>query len=113
MGVYSRFPMIQTKFGLSKNSLERHAQCVIPWNRSARRRQLETVLFRYDLEAARLSSKSHWDVPINVNGRVLHVLASHPTPPVFDGPEDRNGDVTMMRSDSSVTISRRAILHDG
>jgi hypothetical protein len=39
----------------------------------------------------RLSSKSHWDVPILVNGKVLHVLASHPTPPVFDGPEDRNG----------------------
>ncbi|MCA9200075.1 MAG: endonuclease/exonuclease/phosphatase family protein, partial [Planctomycetales bacterium] len=26
-----------------------------------------------------------------VNGQTLHVLASHPTPPVFDGPEDRNG----------------------
>lgn len=39
----------------------------------------------------RLSSKSHWDVPIYIDGRVLHVLASHPTPPVFDGPEDRNG----------------------
>jgi len=39
----------------------------------------------------RLSSKSHWDVPIDVgNGRVLHVLASHPTPPAFDGPEKRN-----------------------
>ena len=41
--------------------------------------------------AFRLSSKSHWDVPINVNGKVLHVLASHPTPPAFDGPENRNG----------------------
>lgn len=39
----------------------------------------------------RLSSKSHWDIPVNVNGKKLHVLASHPTPPVFDGPEDRNG----------------------
>ena len=40
----------------------------------------------------RLSSKSHWDVPVTLpNGAVLHVLASHPTPPVFDGPEDRNG----------------------
>lgn len=39
----------------------------------------------------RLSSKSHWDVPISVNGKTLHILASHPTPPVFDGPEDRNG----------------------
>jgi hypothetical protein len=38
-----------------------------------------------------LSSKSHWDVPVIVNGVKLHILASHPTPPVFDGPEDRNG----------------------
>jgi len=39
----------------------------------------------------RLSSKSHWDIPIQVNGKSLHLIASHPTPPVFDGPEDRNG----------------------
>lgn len=40
----------------------------------------------------RLSSKSHWDVPIHLSGgRVLHLLLSHPTPPTFDGPEDRNG----------------------
>ncbi|WP_111268107.1 endonuclease/exonuclease/phosphatase family protein [Marilutibacter maris] len=39
----------------------------------------------------RLSSKSHWDVPVKLPGGTLHVLAAHPTPPVFDGPEDRNG----------------------
>jgi endonuclease/exonuclease/phosphatase family metal-dependent hydrolase len=39
----------------------------------------------------RLSSKSHWDVPVQIEGRVIHFLASHPTPPVFDGPEDANG----------------------
>jgi hypothetical protein len=39
----------------------------------------------------RLSSKSHWDIPLKVNEQVIHILASHPTPPVFDGPEDRNG----------------------
>lgn len=44
-----------------------------------------------ELAVFRLSSKSHWDVPIEVDGQVIHVLASHPTPPVFDGPEDRNG----------------------
>jgi Endonuclease/Exonuclease/phosphatase family len=38
-----------------------------------------------------LSSKSHWDVPIDIDGTVVHFLVSHPTPPVFDGPEDRNG----------------------
>jgi 3-phytase len=44
-----------------------------------------------ELEVLRLSSKSHWDVPIQVNGETIHVLASHPTPPTFDGSEDRNG----------------------
>lgn len=39
----------------------------------------------------RLSSKSFWDVPIKTPQGTLHVLASHPTPPAFDGPEDRNG----------------------
>jgi hypothetical protein len=38
-----------------------------------------------------LSSKSHWDVPVDVGGKIVHVLAAHPTPPTFDGPEDRNG----------------------
>jgi len=44
-----------------------------------------------ELNVFRLSSKSHWDVPININGEIVHALVSHPTPPVFDGPEDRNG----------------------
>ena len=44
-----------------------------------------------ELEVFRLSSKSHWDVPIELGGKVVHFLVSHPTPPVFDGPEDRNG----------------------
>ncbi len=44
-----------------------------------------------DLEIFRLSSKSHWDVPILIGGKAVHFLTSHPTPPVFDGPEDRNG----------------------
>lgn len=38
-----------------------------------------------------LSSKSHWDVPVQTPQGEIHVLASHPTPPAFDGPEDRNG----------------------
>jgi hypothetical protein len=44
-----------------------------------------------ELDVFRLSSKSHWDVPVEVGGRTVHVLASHPTPPTFDGAEDRNG----------------------
>ena len=48
----------------------------------------------YSAEAVdvfRLSSKSHWDVPIQIGRKTVHFLTSHPTPPVFDGPEDRNG----------------------
>ncbi|TGN66901.1 endonuclease/exonuclease/phosphatase family protein [Nocardioides eburneiflavus] len=45
-----------------------------------------------ELGVFRLSSKSHWDVPIEVPGRKpVHFLVSHPTPPTFDGAEDRNG----------------------
>jgi len=39
----------------------------------------------------RLSSTGHWRVPIEAPGGVLTLLASSHTPPVFDGPEDRNG----------------------
>ncbi len=39
----------------------------------------------------RLSSKSHWDVPIVIGETSVHFVVAHPTPPVFDGPEDRNG----------------------
>lgn len=42
-------------------------------------------------EKLRLSSKSHWDVDVAIDGESVHFLVSHPTPPVFDGPEDRNG----------------------
>jgi hypothetical protein len=39
----------------------------------------------------RLSSTAHWDVPVMTDAGPLHLLAWSATPPVFDGPEDRNG----------------------
>ncbi|MDC4233810.1 endonuclease/exonuclease/phosphatase family protein [Actinomyces sp. B33] len=42
------------------------------------------------LAAFPLSSKTHADLPIDVDGTTVHVLAAHPTPPSFDGPEQRN-----------------------
>ncbi len=41
--------------------------------------------------AVRLSAKNHVDLPIDVDGEIVHILAAHPTPPVFDGVEDLNG----------------------
>jgi hypothetical protein len=42
-------------------------------------------------DALRLSSKNHVDIALRINGQVVHFLTAHPTPPVFDGAEDRNG----------------------
>ena len=42
-------------------------------------------------EVFRLSSKSHWDLPVVIGADTLRLWVSHPTPPSFDGPEDRNG----------------------
>ena len=53
--------------------------------------QLPRAFYGAAADHLRLSSKSHWDVPIHVGrqGRI-HLLVSHPTPPAFDGPEQRN-----------------------
>lgn len=40
----------------------------------------------------RLSTTGHWIVPIDVAGSGrIYLMTFHATPPVFDGPEDRNG----------------------
>jgi hypothetical protein len=39
----------------------------------------------------RLATTGFWDVPILTDAGPFHLLAWHATPPVFDGPEDRNG----------------------
>ncbi|WP_232313303.1 endonuclease/exonuclease/phosphatase family protein [Enterovibrio coralii] len=42
------------------------------------------------LEHRRVSSKNHIALPIDIHGHVVTLVACHPTPPVFDGPEKRN-----------------------
>ena len=39
----------------------------------------------------RLSSVGHWAVPVKTPGGQVILAAWHPTPPLYDGPEDRNG----------------------
>ena len=44
------------------------------------------------LRAQRLSSVGHWVMPVNLpDSKTLTLMTFHATPPVFDGPEDRNG----------------------
>ena len=42
-------------------------------------------------DVLRLSSKTHAVVPVRTEDGPLHLVLAHPTPPGFDGPEDRNG----------------------
>ncbi|REE95090.1 endonuclease/exonuclease/phosphatase family protein [Thermomonospora umbrina] len=82
MAVYSRFPIDERRIRTFQNFRWKDMPgALLPpgWFSDEER------------EVVRLSSKSHWDVPIKVGGRTVHLLASHPTPPTFDGPEDRNG----------------------
>ncbi len=39
----------------------------------------------------RLSTVGHWVVPVRLDDAAIDLLVFHATPPVFDGPEDRNG----------------------
>ncbi|MFN7222535.1 MAG: endonuclease/exonuclease/phosphatase family protein [Paracoccaceae bacterium] len=44
------------------------------------------------LDVLRLSSTGHHDTAVTLpDGRSLHLLTWHATPPAYDGPEDRNG----------------------
>ncbi|SEQ06125.1 endonuclease/exonuclease/phosphatase family protein [Natrinema salaciae] len=51
----------------------------------------ERYLTAEEREVFRLSSKTHIDVPFDVDGDLVHGLFAHPTPPGFDGPENFNG----------------------
>lgn len=87
MAVYSKYPIDESKVRTFQNFLWADMPDALlpvepdgtPWYSDE------------ELEIVRLSSKSHWDLPIKVGRNTVHFLVSHPTPPVFDGPEDRNG----------------------
>ena len=87
MVVYSRFPIDLAKVRDFRRLLWKDVPgALLPVNKDG------SPWYRAEaVGVLRLSSKSHWDVPISIGGRTVHVLASHPTPPAFDGPEDRNG----------------------
>ena len=49
------------------------------------------VLSPEALAVLRLATVAAWDIAIDLPGGPFHILALHAGPPVFDGPEDRNG----------------------
>ncbi|KAA5541120.1 endonuclease/exonuclease/phosphatase family protein [Roseiconus nitratireducens] len=88
MAVFSRYPLEQSKIRTFQQLLWKD----LPQPKRPMRPATGTPFHPDPIwSRLRLSSKNHLDVPIQIGERVLHLLASHPTPPVFDGPEDRNG----------------------
>lgn len=88
MLVLSRFPIDSANVRTFQNLLWKDLPgAIVPTNPST-----NLPWYKADVwPRLRLSSKSHWDVPITTPRGIVHFLVSHPTPPVFDGPEDRNG----------------------
>lgn len=87
MLVLSRYPIITSQIRTFQNFLWKDMPgALLPTNPDG-----SAWYSPEELDGFRLSSKSHWDVPVRTPGGVVHFLVSHPTPPVFDGPEDRNG----------------------
>ncbi len=87
MAILSRFPIDTTNARSFATLLWRD----LPGANLPRNPDLTSFLGEEALAVFRLSSKSHWDVPVLIGETRLRLLASHPTPPVFDGPEDLNG----------------------
>lgn len=88
MAVYSRFPIVKSEVRTFQN----YRWAELP---NALRPTFPGTGKSYYTDEVwgqlRLSSKNHTDVPIAVGPRIVHLLASHPTPPVFDGDDDHNG----------------------
>ena len=86
MLLLSRFPLDVTKTRTFRRFLWRDMpQARLPHNSDG-----SPWYDPVDLTCLPLSSKSHWDLVVELAGKPVHLLCSHPTPPVFDGAERRN-----------------------
>lgn len=86
---------ILSKFPLEKNKLRSYQNLLwkqMPGAKKPIKENGEEYYSSAVWDQYRLSSKNHVDVPVKISdGTIIHTILSHPTPPVFDGPEDRNG----------------------
>ena len=91
MAVYSKYPIRTNKIRTFQNFLWKDMPNALLPDDPATPGVTKDWYSPAELAVFRLSSKSHWDIPIRIKGKTVHFLTSHPTPPVFDGLEDRNG----------------------
>ncbi|MCK7459171.1 endonuclease/exonuclease/phosphatase family protein [Idiomarina sp. ATCH4] len=93
MVILSKYPLLTDKVRTFQHFLwqdmpGRHIPYVINEQGQATNEQWysDEIMAQYPL-----SSKSHWDLPVKVGDKIIHLLAAHPVPPAFDGPENSNG----------------------
>lgn len=91
MAVYSKFPIVTSSVRTFRNFLWKNMPAaLLPDDITTL--QPKDWYSTTELNVFRLSSKSHWDIPVDLGGgHLMHFLVDHPTPPVFDSTEDRNG----------------------
>ncbi|MGB0903775.1 MAG: endonuclease/exonuclease/phosphatase family protein, partial [Mangrovicoccus sp.] len=83
MAILSRLPFVHADF--------RDFSALL-WRDFPQARVPEGIFSTAALEKQRLSTVGHWDIPVALpDGGRLYLWAYHASPPVFDGPEDRNG----------------------
>ena len=87
MLVLSKYPIQADKIRTFQKFLWRD----MPGAKQPRNPEGSLFYSKKTMQRLRLSSKSHWDIPIQLDRGTIHFLVAHPTPPVFDGNEDRNG----------------------
>jgi hypothetical protein len=82
MVLLSRFPIIQDQV---------QDFTAMIWADMPDARLPDEYFLQKEAEVLRLHSVAAWEVPVQTPDGVLNVLISKAGPPVFDGPEDRNG----------------------
>lgn len=87
LAIVSRYP-IETD---AIRSFRRFRWQEMPDSEIVRDPAYDVYLTDREADRFRLSSKTHVDIPISCRGHIVHALLAHPTPPVFDGPENFNG----------------------
>ncbi len=84
--ILSKYPIVKEEIRTFQYFLWKDMpQPLLPFHEDA------TPFFSQEvLDIFRLSSKNHVDIPIQINNKIIHVIAAHPTPPIFDGAEYLN-----------------------
>lgn len=91
---YGRFPgqaglAVLSRYPIAKDAIRSFSDTL--WRNANPSGELSKLIPEQAIPLQRLSSVAHAAIPIDISGGRLWVLTHHATPPVFDGPEDRNG----------------------